>query len=145
MKKGDKSGGAQATADSSGATVEQTTKSVGYVFGICYVIGLLVVNLYLQQFGISDFSVLRPKAVFTGAWVLFLIALLGLPTVICRRANSTAKTLAAAVLGPIFLTSVFYFAWGDFLGAGTYQRVCSSERWRERASSSRRRLLGQPS
>jgi hypothetical protein len=50
--------------------IEFATKLVAGIAGVCYAVGLLATNLYLTEFGFTDFSVLRPKSVLTGGWVL---------------------------------------------------------------------------
>jgi len=121
--------------------LERLAKVGASVLAACYVVGLLVVNTYLYQFGFSDFTLLRPKAVFTGAWVLLLIVVVGLPTVatfssinMSDRDNSrwfrgnheAVKRMSAAVLGPILLLSIVHFAWGEYLGVGYMGRLLLS-------------------
>lgn len=72
---------ADATALST--TLAQAVESFGKVLivvgALCYVCGLLVVNIYLRQFGFSEFSLLRTRFVLTGAILLVpFVATLGI-------------------------------------------------------------------
>jgi hypothetical protein len=49
---------------------------LGLVFALIYGTGLATANVFLAQYGIRDFSILKPKAIFTGAIVLSTIALI---------------------------------------------------------------------
>lgn len=59
--------------------VEPIAKAAVAFIALVYTLGLLITNKYLISFGISDFSSLRPRYVFTGAWALWLIMLAALP------------------------------------------------------------------
>jgi hypothetical protein len=62
--------------------VELTAKLVAGLAIVCYAFGLISTNLYLAQFGITDFSVLRPKCIVTGSWVLSVILISSAPFMI---------------------------------------------------------------
>jgi hypothetical protein len=55
--------------------IESLGKALLFCGAVCYVVGLLVVNIYLRRFGFSDFSLLRTRFIFAGAICL-------IPTVI---------------------------------------------------------------
>ena len=65
--------------------VEFFTKLVVGITGVCYALGLLTTNLYLTRFGLTDFSVLRPKSVFTGAWVLAVLLIGSSPVFVAQH------------------------------------------------------------
>lgn len=54
-------------------TGETIVKIFAVLAAFCYLIGLLTVNDYLYGLGISDFSSLKPRLIYTGALVLFSI------------------------------------------------------------------------
>jgi hypothetical protein len=47
--------------------LEQLTKALGFLAILFYVVGLLAINGYLFSIGVSDFSLARPRFVYTGA------------------------------------------------------------------------------
>lgn len=129
-------------AEPADATVERITRVGSSIVGGCYVVGLLVANTYLYQFGANDYSLLRPKAVFTGAWVVLLIVVLGMPTIsVMRRSllpnrDGTLMGLGAvrrfwrntlaSVAGSFFLGVFVCFLWGDYRGVGWIGRLTLS-------------------
>jgi hypothetical protein len=52
---------------------ERAIKILVALLGVCYALGLLVSNQYLIGLGVSDFSSVRPKYIFTGLWTLLLL------------------------------------------------------------------------
>lgn len=60
-------------------TVELAAKLIAGLVVTCYACGLIAINAYLAQFGFTDFSVLRPKSIFTGCWVLAVMLICILP------------------------------------------------------------------
>jgi hypothetical protein len=54
---------------------ETIAKLAGAFAAILYVIGLLAINGYLFSLGVSDFSLARPRFVYTGALILFITAI----------------------------------------------------------------------
>lgn len=56
--------------------VDTLAKSVAFFAIVFYIIGFLTTNLYLQQLGFSDFSLLKPRFILTGGLVVFSIALI---------------------------------------------------------------------
>jgi hypothetical protein len=54
--------------------LEQAAKAMAVLIGGSYAVGMMVSNGYLASFGISDFDVLRPKAVLSGLWFVLLFA-----------------------------------------------------------------------
>jgi hypothetical protein len=48
----------------------------GLIFAVVYGTGLCTSNVFLTQYGIRDFSLVKPKAFFVGAIVLGTIALI---------------------------------------------------------------------
>ena len=55
---------------------ESEVGSLGLALAIVYAIGLTTTNLFLGAFGFTDLSLLKPKAIFTGAVVLGSLVLL---------------------------------------------------------------------
>jgi hypothetical protein len=53
-----------------GIDAEQLAKAIGALAIAFYVVGLLATNGYLFSLGVSDFSVLRPRFIYTGALVV---------------------------------------------------------------------------
>jgi hypothetical protein len=43
---------------------------------VAYVAGVVTINAYLDEFGVSEFAALRPRAIYTGTWALLTFALL---------------------------------------------------------------------
>jgi hypothetical protein len=55
--------------------IDPVTKLVGLFLGMCYVIGLLIVNSHLQRYGLSEFGLLRVEYAMAGAsWFLLVVA-----------------------------------------------------------------------
>ena len=48
---------------------EHFARVLGLLAVLLYVLGLLTVNAYLDQYGVSEFSLVRPRAIVTGAGV----------------------------------------------------------------------------
>lgn len=59
--------------------VEKVVKASVLVIALIYSVGLIETNMYLMRFGISDFSSLKPRYILTGAWVLWILALVAGP------------------------------------------------------------------
>ena len=57
-----------------GPIVEAATKISLGLTAILYVVGLIVSNLYLITIGVTDFSLLKARCIFTGAWCVVLFA-----------------------------------------------------------------------
>jgi len=55
---------------------EEGTGSLALIVALVYGTGLAMNNIFLNQYGITDFSLLKPKAIFTGAIVLGSLALI---------------------------------------------------------------------
>jgi len=71
---------------------EFTTKLVAGIAGLCYAFGLLATNLYLMGFAFTDFSILRPRSVFTGGWVLAVFLLSSSPLLVAWYKNRDIAT-----------------------------------------------------
>jgi hypothetical protein len=54
--------------------LESVTRTAAFVAIVSYATGLVVVNTYLQQVGVSDFELLRPRFVTTGLLFLLMLA-----------------------------------------------------------------------
>lgn len=52
---------------------ETLTKQFAFLAILLYIIGFLTTNLYLQQFGFSDFSPINPRFILTGSLVILSI------------------------------------------------------------------------
>ena len=59
--------------------IEGATKAILAVVAMAYVMGLVVSNLYLIKIGVTDFSLLKVKCVFTGVASLILLIVSILP------------------------------------------------------------------
>lgn len=59
------------------STVDALTKAAAFAGIALYIVGLLVSNLYLRNFGFADFSLLRTRYVFTGASALIYLLVIG--------------------------------------------------------------------
>ncbi len=59
---------------------DQSTKALASVGVVFYALGLLVANIYYSQFGIVDFSILKPQCILTGIWSLLFIACASSPS-----------------------------------------------------------------
>ena len=53
--------------------VDTLARQFAFLAVLLYIIGFLTTNLYLQQFGFSDFSPINPRFILTGGLVLFPI------------------------------------------------------------------------
>lgn len=80
----------ESTGTAAGALVQQLADTVlkylpllGVTF---YGLGLVVVNLYLVQFGVTDFSIFKPQCIITGIWAALLLVLAGFPALSWCRA-----------------------------------------------------------
>ncbi len=72
-----------ATARASEKANEDGSKAGAALLAVVYATGLVTTNVFLYGHGISDFSVLKPRAIFTGAIVLCSLALFAfMPTLI---------------------------------------------------------------
>ena len=61
-----------------GLDIGEVTKVGAVTAALAYGMGLLAINTYLHQLGLTDFSFARPKLVLTGVLVLFSFSLLAL-------------------------------------------------------------------
>jgi hypothetical protein len=53
----------------------QYGKLAASMTAIVYVVGIFVVNAYLSQWGASDYSLLKPRALLAGLWFIFFLSL----------------------------------------------------------------------
>src|SRR5258705_11430226 len=51
---------------------------IGSIGGLCYVIGFILVNIYLGQFGVHDLALIKPQYFAAGLLYLLLSALIGI-------------------------------------------------------------------
>jgi|SRR5882724_2310945 len=70
--------------------VEAISKLGVLGLGACYAVGLLIVNLYLRQYNISQVSLIEAEYVAVGALWMFLM---GLTTTVCFYAASSIRDL----------------------------------------------------
>jgi hypothetical protein len=110
-------------------TFDQFGKSVGLVLGGLYVLGLVISNVALQRLGLSDFAILQPRCIATGAlFALYMIiamllitpivGLFATPLVFALRSKSLKQRfglffalVAVCVvveLNFVFIASLFY-------------------------------------
>jgi hypothetical protein len=95
---------------------EATIKVVTLAGILLYGLGLLVANAYLDRFGFSDFSILKPQCLFTGIWTFLMLLLASGPTLIyiSRTATrkqsvmTTARGLFFALLGALLVTWIAF-------------------------------------
>jgi hypothetical protein len=65
---------------------EDFPKRIALALGIAYAVGLITTNVFLYGYGISDFSLVRPKALFTGTAVIGSLTLISFwPTRMAAR------------------------------------------------------------
>jgi hypothetical protein len=63
-------------------SVLETTAKISFaILATLYVVGLLVSNAYLTTLGITDFSLLRVRCIFTGLWAIPITVIACLPVV----------------------------------------------------------------
>lgn len=55
--------------------IDTATKLIAFFTILFYIVGFLTTNLYLQQLGFSDFSLLKPRFILTGSLVVASIVL----------------------------------------------------------------------
>jgi hypothetical protein len=89
--------------------LEAMAKLGAVIIAMLYVVGLLISNEYLTTLGLTDFSLLRVKCVFTGAWAVPMIFVASLPALTLwifepfAEFRKRYKTLAPALSGWCFL------------------------------------------
>jgi hypothetical protein len=94
--------------------------SLGFVLAVVYGAGLVTSNLFLSKWGLSDISLIKPKAIFTGAIVLGSLATLAAGPIYVTallldwKKTKNTKSLPrfyveslAAILCPLILTVAF--------------------------------------
>jgi len=54
---------------------EKLSKMAGYLALVAYAIGLVAVNSYLYQLGVSEFDLFKPRFVTTGLLILLIIGM----------------------------------------------------------------------
>jgi hypothetical protein len=95
-----------------------------------YVIGLLVFNVFLAKYGITDFAALKPQCLFTGAWALLLLILAALPvaafnSILAAKNPTRWKRTLLAILVSIavayFVTMMVTVLFGVFIGGPVYR------------------------
>ena len=62
------------------AAVDVTAKILAIAGIGLYGLGILVTNTFLAKYGVVNFAVLKPQAIFTGIWTVALFAVASLPT-----------------------------------------------------------------
>lgn len=62
--------------------LERLVKTLAFLVGVLYAIGLLVANRLLLSLGLSDFASVRPRHIVTGALTVLLVVLAVLPVLI---------------------------------------------------------------
>jgi hypothetical protein len=101
------------------SAIESFTKAGAIVLALAYAIGLIVANLYLFQFGDSDYNLLRVRCVFTG-FVVLLLGAGGVVTLLCLRISGVVRNAVTGgethlsrlrLLGKLFLGIVAGMAW----------------------------------
>jgi hypothetical protein len=109
--------------------LEQTVKIASLIGIGLYVIGLLVFNVFLAKYGITDFAALKPQCLFTGAWALSLLILAALPVVVFDSifATKTRTTFIRILLGTglaiattYFVTVMIHVLFSIFIGGPVY-------------------------
>jgi len=81
--------------------------------GLAYATGMLAINIYLHELGITDFSLARPKLILTGVLVLLTFLLLALFPIfvarcisgsraVGRRTSRPSKQIMILLLFPLF-------------------------------------------
>jgi len=71
------------------------SKAIVVFLGLCYAVGLLTFNLFLHSHGITDFTLVRPRAILTGAIVIGSLSLIafGPITGIAKIAEAPSRKL----------------------------------------------------
>jgi hypothetical protein len=105
--------------------LEESPKAATLLLAVVYGAGLLTTNAFLRQHGISDFSLLKPKSLFTGAlvvgslcliayWPVLVLASLIEQGIVPRRTWRARLASAVKVLGPwLVLVAVCWGSAGD--------------------------------
>jgi hypothetical protein len=102
------------------ARVEAILKALSLFGAVLYVVGLLVMNAYFAKYGITDFAVLKPQSLLTGAWSLMLLAVASLPALafvqaVSDKTLSVVKRYSKAMFGFVLLAYLSTFmAFGIF-------------------------------
>ena len=85
-------------------------KAAGATFAALYVLGLVVVNLYLAEFGFFAFSYTRPQYILTGLWALLTFAATMIPAA-CAVLFVRRSNLLLAAAGWTVLLAAAPAAW----------------------------------
>jgi hypothetical protein len=110
-------------------TLEPTVKIASLIGIGLYVIGILVFNVFLAKYGITDFAALKPQCLFTGAWAVVLLMLAALPVIAfasifaAQKLTRRKRLLLALLVTPAvayFVTVVVNVIFGVFIGAPLY-------------------------
>jgi uncharacterized RDD family membrane protein YckC len=70
---------ASSLPDTLGKWLEAGLKTAAIVGLLCYVLGLIVANAYLGALDISDFSIIKPRFIYTGVLFVATFFLMGAP------------------------------------------------------------------
>jgi len=91
--------------------VEPLLRAISLAGVALYVVGLLVFNIFLVKYGITDFAALKPQCLFTGAWTIFLLAMASTPTVLFDAVTLSGRRPVWVLrsLGLIIATASAYF------------------------------------
>jgi hypothetical protein len=101
--------------------IETILKSLSLMGLGLYAIGLLVMNTYLAKYGITDFAILKPQCLLTGAWSTLLLILATLPallfvqTIAEKRKPPVRRYLTAVLLLVLFSYAITLCATGFFV------------------------------
>lgn len=103
--------------------------------GVLYGIGLLAANIYLMQFGAADFSLLRPRAVVTGALIVLpAVIALWLPLFMFNRPSAPSQ--AGSWLGALNRRFTTGQAWVGEVSFGSRPSACRCPIWTRAGRSS---------
>jgi hypothetical protein len=102
------------------ARLEATLKGLSLIGLLLYAIGLLVMNTYLAKYGITDFAILKPQCLLTGAWATLLLMFATFPALIFVHAISEKRKPALRRYATALLLLVSFAYTATFCAIGIF-------------------------
>jgi hypothetical protein len=102
------------------ARLEAILKALSLIGLLLYAIGLLVMNTYLAKYGITDFAILKPQCLLTGAWATLLLLFATFPALIFVQTISEKRKPAIRRYAIAFLLLVACAYTATFCAIGIF-------------------------
>jgi hypothetical protein len=95
---------------------ELITKAFLLLAGVCYSVGIIVVNINLGQYGVYSLGLFRIGYIFAGIWTLILLLLVFLFIFLLKYSYKSvkiggvfAKIFISVLVGGVFIGTIFMF------------------------------------